>query len=211
MDKCLEKKIYDRQIKKQGMSDRVVDECNPDAHLSIRDITNLCHDYDDDDKSQSEIPEFTTPLDSFEDVLIRKIVEQHKGGLSKEPFFHESLLIDRKEKKLSQAEKRQAHRGYEMEKKASVKQNFSVPIKNQYRIVRNDGSIVTRPVASVNKQCKKFTGLIRDCKKYFKYHKFFANFYRYDQCKQLKQQRRPKVVVYVPPAGYQLRYGNGKA
>lgn len=149
MDKCLEKKIYDRQIKKQGMSDRVVDECNPDAHLSIRDITNLCHDYDDDDKSQSEVPEFTTPLDSFEDVLIRKIVEQHKGGLSKEPFFHESLLIDRKEKKLSQAEKRQAHRGYEMEKKASVKQNFSVPIKNQYRIVRNDGSIVTRPVASI--------------------------------------------------------------
>ncbi|XP_067628188.1 helicase ARIP4 isoform X2 [Eurosta solidaginis] len=115
MDKCLEKKIYDRQIKKQGMSDRVVDECNPDAHLSIRDVTNLCHDYDDDD--QSEVPEFKQSLDSFEDVLIRKIIEQHKGGLSKEPFYHESLLIDRKEKKLSQAEKRQAHRGYEMEKK----------------------------------------------------------------------------------------------
>ncbi|XP_017466565.1 PREDICTED: helicase ARIP4 isoform X2 [Rhagoletis zephyria] len=149
MDKCLEKKIYDRQIKKQGMSDRVVDECNPDAHLSIRDITNLCHDYDDDEKIQSEVPEFTTPLESFEDVLIRKIVVEHKTSLSKEPFFHESLLIDRKEKKLSQAEKRQAHRGYEMEKKASVKQAFCAPVKNQYRIVRNDGSIVTRPVASI--------------------------------------------------------------
>ncbi|XP_054739483.1 helicase ARIP4 isoform X3 [Anastrepha obliqua] len=145
MDKCLEKKIYDRQIKKQGMSDRVVDECNPDAHLSIRDITNLCHDYDEDDKSQSEVPEFIQPLDSFEDVLIRKIVEQHKTSLSKEPFFHESLLIDRKEKKLSQAEKRQAHRGYEMEKKASVKQNFCAPVKNQYRIIRPMQTTKTMP------------------------------------------------------------------
>lgn len=38
MDNCLEKKIYDRQINKQGMSDRVVDECNPDAHLSIKEV-----------------------------------------------------------------------------------------------------------------------------------------------------------------------------
>ncbi|KAJ1527125.1 hypothetical protein ONE63_008659 [Megalurothrips usitatus] len=39
MDNCLEKKIYDRQINKQGMSDRVVDECNPDAHLSIKEVS----------------------------------------------------------------------------------------------------------------------------------------------------------------------------
>lgn len=33
-----------------------------------------------------------------------------------EPFQHESLLVDRKDKKLSQAEKRLAKRSYEMEK-----------------------------------------------------------------------------------------------
>lgn len=33
-------------------------------------------------------------------------------SLSKEPFQHESLLVDRKEKKLSSAEKRLAQRGY---------------------------------------------------------------------------------------------------
>lgn len=38
MDSCLEKKIYDRQINKQGMADRVVDELNPDAHLSIKEV-----------------------------------------------------------------------------------------------------------------------------------------------------------------------------
>lgn len=41
MDSCLEKKIYDRQINKQGMSDRIVDECNPDAHLSIKDVSTI--------------------------------------------------------------------------------------------------------------------------------------------------------------------------
>jgi len=35
------------------------------------------------------------------------------------PFQHESLLIDRKDKKLSQAEKRLAKRSYELEKQAS--------------------------------------------------------------------------------------------
>lgn len=47
MDWCLEKKIYDRQINKQGMADRVVDECNPDAVLSMKEITNLCFDNDE--------------------------------------------------------------------------------------------------------------------------------------------------------------------
>ena len=40
-DICLEKKIYDRQVNKQGMSDRVVDEANPDNYLSTKDIHNL--------------------------------------------------------------------------------------------------------------------------------------------------------------------------
>ncbi|KAJ8984004.1 hypothetical protein NQ317_006857, partial [Molorchus minor] len=44
VDNCLEKKIYDRQINKQGMSDRVVDECNPDAHLTLKDVSTLCWD-----------------------------------------------------------------------------------------------------------------------------------------------------------------------
>lgn len=38
----------------------------------------------------------------------------------KEPFQHESLLVDRKDKKLSQAEKRLAKRSYELEKQANI-------------------------------------------------------------------------------------------
>nr|XP_017018706.1 helicase ARIP4 isoform X1 [Drosophila kikkawai] len=222
MDRCLEKKIYDRQIKKQGMSDRIVDECNPEAHLSMKDITNLCHDYDSDEevveesskspsKPSSPTMEATKlspdaadesskaaeeskkspqsedeqtkpsadvqgePMDVDEtkaqngtglgvpvkkekdeevltpkvhaDSIINTILELHKHCVTKEPFLHESLLVDQKDRKLSQAEKRQAHRSYELEKKAAVNQRFTyTPAKMHYKIVNNDGTVITKPM-----------------------------------------------------------------
>ncbi|KAH8291318.1 hypothetical protein KR054_010563 [Drosophila jambulina] len=227
MDRCLEKKIYDRQIKKQGMSDRIVDECNPEAHLSMKDITNLCHDYDSDEevveesskpaadelpskpsspaveatklspdatdepskatdesnKSPQSADEQTKPPEEVKsapmevdetkaqngtgievavkkekeeevptpkvhaDSIINTILELHKHCVTKEPFLHESLLVDQKDRKLSQAEKRQAHRSYELEKKAAVNQRFTyTPAKMHYKIVNNDGTVITKPM-----------------------------------------------------------------
>lgn len=151
MDKCLEKKIYDRQIKKQGMSDRVVDECNPDAHLSIKDVTNLCYDYDGEEDKTNTADDFPKPIESYTDVIIKIILQNYKTLLTKEPFFHESLLIDRKNDKLSQAEKRQAHRSYEIQKKTSAKQGiYTSSGRVQYSTVRQDGSLISKPVASVS-------------------------------------------------------------
>nr|XP_032510845.1 helicase ARIP4 [Danaus plexippus plexippus] len=143
MDCCLEKKIYDRQINKQGMADRVVDECNPDAVLSMKEITNLCFD---NDEKEPELKDLSEHKDKYIDVLMQGIISLHGKLLCKEPFQHESLLVDRKEKKLSSAEKRLAQRGYELEKKAA-----SAPKPTTaYRTVRTaDGSLVQRPVASV--------------------------------------------------------------
>ncbi|XP_032590333.1 helicase ARIP4 [Drosophila grimshawi] len=185
MDKCLEKKIYDRQIKKQGMSDRIVDECNPEAHLSMKEITNLCHDYSSDDEQQTdgegqksneatttqnnelgEPPGATTAKIKDEkfvhstthlDPIINTIVDLHENYITKDPFLHESLLVDQKDRKLSQAEKRQAHRSYELEKKASVNQKLTYASgKMQYKIVNQDGTVITRPVASIKPiQAKK--------------------------------------------------------
>lgn len=150
MDNCLEKRIYDRQVNKQGMSDRVVDECNPDAHLSLKEVTNLCWD----DEEETEIKEFLDSKDKYLDIVMQKIIESHSKSLSKEPFQHESLLVDRKEKKLSSAEKRLAQRGYELEKQAAAKPSYiynSGGVSTQYRAIRTpDGSIVHRPVASVS-------------------------------------------------------------
>nr|XP_023016446.1 uncharacterized protein LOC111505806 [Leptinotarsa decemlineata] len=123
VDNCLEKKIYDRQINKQGMSDRVVDECNPDAHLTMKDVSTLCWD---DKRDECEVHDYADTKDNYIDVVLQKVLERHGKGLNKEPFQHESLLVDRKEKQLSQQEKRLAKKGYEREKQASRQPPYSL-------------------------------------------------------------------------------------
>lgn len=83
MDNCLEKKIYDRQINKQGMSDRVVDECNPDAHLTIKDVSNLCWDADDVPEPKKD---FSSLKDRYNDGVIQTVIEKFSSSLSKVSF-----------------------------------------------------------------------------------------------------------------------------
>ena len=61
---------------------------------------------------ESEIKDLSEHKDKYIDVLMQGVISQHGRMLSKEPFQHESLLVDRKEKKLSSAEKRLAQRGW---------------------------------------------------------------------------------------------------
>ncbi|OXU17963.1 hypothetical protein TSAR_012968, partial [Trichomalopsis sarcophagae] len=154
-DNCLERKIYDRQISKQGMADRVVDQCNPDAHLSLKEATTLSWDWEED----SQVQDFSDAKDKYPDEVMHILLDKYSSLLTKQPFHHESLLVDRKDKKLSQAEKRLARRGYELEKMAA---NCSRPSYNyvpgntaargslQIRQIRGDGSgPASKPVASV--------------------------------------------------------------
>ena len=166
MDNCLEKKIYDRQINKQGMADRVVDECNPDAILSMKEVTSLCWD----DGEDGEIKSFVDDKDKYIDLVMQILLEKHSPCLTKPPFQHESLLVDRKEKKLSSAEKRMAQRGYELEKQANSKPSYSyTSLGTTYRAYRTpDGSIVHRPVASVSKTMKACQFMILSTKKLLK-------------------------------------------
>ncbi|KAM9342472.1 LOW QUALITY PROTEIN: helicase ARIP4-like [Pholidichthys leucotaenia] len=115
-DFTLEKKIYDRQISKQGMSDRVVDDLNPVLAFTRREVESLLHFVEEEpDPSQVQL---TTP-DSMESIL-RKALHLYPHLITKQPFPHESLLMDRREMKLSSTEKRAARKGYEEEKRASV-------------------------------------------------------------------------------------------
>uniref|UniRef100_A0A671TPA7 RAD54 like 2 n=1 Tax=Sparus aurata TaxID=8175 RepID=A0A671TPA7_SPAAU len=115
-DFTLEKKIYDRQISKQGMSDRVVDDLNPVLTFTRREVESLLHFVEEEpDPSQVQLQ----PQDSIEGVL-RKALHFYPHLITKQPFPHESLLIDRRELKLSSAEKKAAKKGYEEEKRASV-------------------------------------------------------------------------------------------
>lgn len=149
MDACLEKKIYDRQINKQGMSDRVVDECNPDAYLSMKEITKLCYD----DEEITEVEDFTNFKEEYKDSVIHTLLDKHSFKLTKKPFQHESLFVDRKEKKLSSAEKRLAQRGYEMEKQASSKPAYTyTSMGTQYRAYRTpDGQLIHKAVQSLGR------------------------------------------------------------
>ncbi|XP_070765882.1 helicase ARIP4-like [Enoplosus armatus] len=115
-DFTLEKKIYDRQISKQGMSDRVVDDLNPVLTFTRREVESLLH-FVEEEPDPSDV--HLQPQDSMESVL-RKAVHFYPHLITKHPFPHESLLIDRRELKLSRAEMKAAKKGYEEEKRASV-------------------------------------------------------------------------------------------
>ncbi|KAG1941128.1 helicase ARIP4 isoform a [Pimephales promelas] len=115
-DFTLEKKIYDRQVSKQGMSDRVVDDLNPVLTFTRKEVESLLHFVEEEpDPSQSGL----VPSEDME-IVIKQACLFYPHLLTKQPFHHESLLMDRKDLKLTKAEKRAAKKSYEDEKRASV-------------------------------------------------------------------------------------------
>uniref|UniRef100_W5NA56 RAD54 like 2 n=1 Tax=Lepisosteus oculatus TaxID=7918 RepID=W5NA56_LEPOC len=115
-DFTLERKIYDRQISKQGMSDRVVDDLNPVLNFTRREVESLLHFMEEEpDLSRVHLE----PSHSMESVIQQACV-LYPHLITKQPFQHESLLMDRKEMKLTKAEKKAAKKSYEDEKRASV-------------------------------------------------------------------------------------------
>ncbi|KAM6976876.1 helicase ARIP4-like [Aplochiton taeniatus] len=115
-DFTLEKKIYDRQISKQSMSDRVVDDMNPVLSFTRREVESLLH-FVEEEPDVSEVQ--LQPQDHIETV-IRKACLLYPHLITKQPFHHESLLLDWRELKLTNAEKKAAKKSYEDEKRASV-------------------------------------------------------------------------------------------
>lgn len=115
-DYSLEKKIYDRQVNKQGMSNRVVDELNPETRYTVDELTSLISGLEDIEE---------TPLlevsDKFlvecPDPIVVDLCVTRKDLITKEPFEHESLLLDDKSNKLSKHEKEMAMRYYQNEKR----------------------------------------------------------------------------------------------
>ncbi|XP_069792880.1 helicase ARIP4 isoform X3 [Narcine bancroftii] len=140
-DYTLEKKIYDRQISKQGMSDRVIDDLNPMLNFTRKEVESLLHFVEEEPVSADA--NFET--EKICDEVIHKACAKHKHLVTKPPFQHESLLMDRKEYKLTKAEKKAAKKSYEDEKRASVP--YTRPSYAQY-YPASDQSLTNIPIFS---------------------------------------------------------------
>ncbi|CAF4410524.1 unnamed protein product, partial [Rotaria socialis] len=122
-DFTLEKRIYDRQIAKQGMSDRVVDELQPQTQFTKNHVQNLIHFATE---KETAAPDLITKIDEIsDDPILSSICKQYTQSITKLPFTHESLLLDHKESQLTSAEKRRAQKDYQYEKQRSVYSNRS--------------------------------------------------------------------------------------
>ncbi|XP_046726872.1 helicase ARIP4-like isoform X1 [Silurus meridionalis] len=117
-DFTLEKKIYDRQISKQGMSDRVIDDLNPVLTFTHREVESLLH-FAEDETNPLDSTHLLQPQEDMETVL-KEACMRYPHLITKQPFHHESLMMDRQDLKLTEEEKQEAKKSYENEKRASV-------------------------------------------------------------------------------------------
>ncbi|XP_052780852.1 uncharacterized protein LOC128217627 [Mya arenaria] len=152
-ENTMEKKIYDRQVNKQGMADRVVDELNPQNQFKKEHVDKLMvHENKEFDQVDfSDLSEYAS------DTCLCNMLHNQGHWLTSKPFTHESLLIDRKELKLTMKEKRLAKQSYVMEKRLNV--SYSRPSYSAYYpragagayqgTIRGRGGMVQRPIASV--------------------------------------------------------------
>jgi hypothetical protein len=132
-DNTVEKRIYDRQVNKQGMADRVVDEQNPDNHLHSKDMNGLIGENETDPEGTFDPADVDRAVQSCsQDPVLQNILKRLSALFTKLPFTHESQLVDRKEKRLSKAEKRLAERSFQLERsgKAAPQASYSPPLRS---------------------------------------------------------------------------------
>ncbi|KAJ8302184.1 hypothetical protein KUTeg_021171, partial [Tegillarca granosa] len=137
-DNSMEKKIYDRQITKQGMSDRVVDELQPQNQFLRGQTDNLLR-YED---KEFDTVDFSNCEEEYDDYVMCNVLHNQGHFLTKAPFTHESLLIDKKELRLTKKEKRLAKQGYVMEKRMNT--TYSRPSYAAFYPKGKDGPAIIR-------------------------------------------------------------------
>ncbi|OAF68228.1 hypothetical protein A3Q56_04030 [Intoshia linei] len=135
----MENRIYNRQIAKQEISERVVDENYPFSRCSYQDLSELLK-YKEDTLNIPINPEFRIK-DRLLSIVIRKNVE-HMAML---PFEHDSLFIEQ-DVKLSKTEEKHAEMSYqvEMKKKGIAVSTPKIPLpsnQNLFPIVLSDDSL----------------------------------------------------------------------
>ncbi|CAB4033582.1 helicase ARIP4-like isoform X1, partial [Paramuricea clavata] len=108
-----EKRMYERQVTKEGMSDRVIDELNPEANLTKQEVMHLFKEGSDEEDDALVISS-----DAFPDVVLNHVCRTCQKSIFEIPFKHKLQSSHKPKNILTKAEKREAKKGYEREKRA---------------------------------------------------------------------------------------------
>merc|ERR1712241_1587533 len=114
----MEEKIYDRQVTKQSLSARVVDEHQIESHFTMNELTEL---YTYKEESKEDKPTIKVP----QDKLLAELVLKHKDNIWK-IHDHDSLLENQVDEHLTEEERKAAWEEFENEKKGIINMTNSV-------------------------------------------------------------------------------------
>ncbi|KAM7000642.1 transcriptional regulator ATRX [Tautogolabrus adspersus] len=120
----MEEKIYDRQVTKQSLSFRVVDQQQIERHFTTNELAELYHFEPDmlDDPSEKKSKKATPLLPK--DPFLAEMLQNNKDQIA---CYHEhdSLLDHKEEEALSEEDRKAAWAEYEAEKKGmSMRNNY---------------------------------------------------------------------------------------
>ena len=141
----MEEKIYERQVTKQSLSARVVDEQQIERHFTMNELAEL---YEFKDEPQSERP---TPIIP-QDRLLAELMDRNKTvvwGINN----HDSLLENQVDQNLTEEERQSAWEEYEQEKKGVIQTNIGIENTQQFGEMlqgmlprSGDGRIMASPI-----------------------------------------------------------------
>ncbi|CAI5793907.1 transcriptional regulator ATRX [Podarcis lilfordi] len=123
----MEDKIYDRQVTKQSLSFRVVDQQQVERHFTMNELTELYTFEPDllDDPNSEKKKKRDTPMLPKDTILaeLLQICKEHIVGYHE----HDSLLDHKEEEELTEEERKAAWDEYEAEKKG-LTMRFNMPM-----------------------------------------------------------------------------------
>uniref|UniRef100_A0A8C4E5W4 DNA helicase n=1 Tax=Dicentrarchus labrax TaxID=13489 RepID=A0A8C4E5W4_DICLA len=148
----MEEKIYDRQVTKQSLSYRVVDQQQIERHFTTNELTEL-YTFDPDmlDDPSEKKSKKATPL-LPKDPFLAEMLQNNKDQIV---CYHEhdSLLDHKEEEALSEEDRKAAWAEYEAEKKGlSMRTNYQSPYAQMDMGSSNYFSYNVAALASMNNQ-----------------------------------------------------------
>uniref|UniRef100_A0A8C8MNX9 DNA helicase n=1 Tax=Oncorhynchus tshawytscha TaxID=74940 RepID=A0A8C8MNX9_ONCTS len=151
----MEEKIYDRQVAKQSLSFRVVDQQQIQRHFTLFELTELYMfepDLLDDPNSEKKSKRITPLLPK--DIVLAELLQICKEQIVRY-HEHESLLDHKEEEELSEADRKAAWAEYE----AEVKRNsytFSDKTAKYVFIDRGEHNMWEKNVMCITMTCDLF-------------------------------------------------------